>query len=176
MSLTLGSFPSSSAPRTISPAVSSMELLLPLKSKRWASSFCACCTALETSCISVFDTISKEKSWAMPASVLLLNDVHARRRCEVKEIGRDRTPGEAGKVERGLVAVAIRIGDALDGVRGRGDGDDDVANHGRGLAWLERGGHRTAARGLADDEMPLARRRIADDEKGKLAATLFVDR
>jgi hypothetical protein len=62
MSFTLRSFPSSSLWRTISSAVSSIELLLPLKSKRCASSFCACRMALATSCMSVLDTTSNEKS------------------------------------------------------------------------------------------------------------------
>src|SRR5579864_3767589 len=122
MSLTLRSFPSSSELSTISPSVSSIELLLPLKSNRCASSFCACWIAFETSCMSVFETTSNENSCAIDAPRLWGADhVHSRRRVEMEQLGRRGVLVEAGEVEHGAIALAIRVFELLDQVRRRRD-------------------------------------------------------
>src|SRR3954447_26165879 len=77
---------------------------------------------------------------------LLLYHFHAGWRCEAEKFGRYRAPREAGEVERCFVAVAVRIRDALNRVRGRRDRDGHVADHGGRGAWLERGDDVAAAR------------------------------
>src|SRR4051794_5426912 len=106
---------------------------------------------------------------------LLLHHFHAGWRREAEKFGRNRAPREAGEVERGLVALAIRIRDALNRVRGGCDRDRDVADHGRRAARLQRRDDVAAARGLADDEVTVARGRIADQQKRELAAMRFIE-
>src|ERR1700738_157921 len=106
MSFTLRNFPSSSETRVISSVPSSIELLLPLKSNRCASSFCACWMAFATSCISVLETMSNENSCAMAFS-LLLHDLHPGRGRETEEIRGHRAAVDGGEVEGGLIALAV---------------------------------------------------------------------
>src|SRR3954452_2069766 len=107
---------------------------------------------------------------------LLLHYFHAGWRREAEKFGRYRASREAGEVERCFVALAVRIRDALNRVRGRRDRDRDVADHRRRGARLQRGDDVAAARGLADDEVTVARGRIADQQERQLAAMCFVER
>src|SRR5712692_4080675 len=136
MSFTLRSLPSSSELRTISSAVSSIVLLLPLKSNRCASSFCACWMALATSCMSVFDTTSNENSCAIRSS-RCRNDFHARRRREAKELRRNCAAAKSREIEYRPISFAIRILNLLHEVGVGSDGQGEVSDRGGGIARLE---------------------------------------
>src|ERR1051325_11078671 len=199
MSLTLRSFPSSSERRTISSLASSIELLLPLKSKRWASSFCACWTALATSCMSVLETTSKENSCAMtplrhpersegpqnatpsPSSrlrmtcSLLLHHLNARWYREPEQLRRRGPLVKAGERERRLIAFAVGVRHAANRMRWRVNRHDHVADHGRAALRLQRRGHGVPARRLLRHEGAIARGGVADDQERQLGAALRVE-
>src|SRR5579884_3631674 len=90
--------------------------------------------------------------------LLRADDLHAGRRREAEKIRGDRTALEIREIEFGAIALAVRIFEALDEMRGGIERERDAANRARRVFRLQR--DRVA--GLFDDEQPLARRRIAD--------------
>src|SRR5581483_10760588 len=153
-----------------------MVLLLPLKSNRCASSFCACWMAFETSCISVLETTSNENSWAISLSSLCGDHCYAGRRRKAEQLGRRSAAMIAGEFEERAISLAVGVFEPIDQMRRRVDGQRRAANRGGRGARLQGHNDRRSAIRFAYGEEPLARRGLADEQERQFGLTLVVDR